>query len=74
MTTKGKSRKTKIVDRFLTEMRDGKVTASLYLVSGYQLKGEVLEFDEEAVLFSHKGTPQIVMRAAVSTMYPLAMA
>ena len=66
-----KKSKGKLVDRFLVEARDGGLSSSLYLVNGFQMKGEVVEFDDEAVLFKHKGVHQLVMRAAVASMYPL---
>ena len=68
----GKKKKIKLVDRFLAEARDGGLPSSLYLVNGFQMKGEVVEFDDESVLFKHKGVHQLVMRAAVASMYPLA--
>ena len=70
MTTNEK-KNDKLVDRFLSNMQDAGKQASLYLVSGFQMKGEVVEFDDEAVLFKHKGVHQLVMRTAVASMYPL---
>jgi sRNA-binding regulator protein Hfq len=43
----------------------------LYLVSGFQLKGQVLAFDEETILFRHKSIGQYVLRSAVATMHVL---
>ena len=61
----------KLADRLLTELRDTQQDASLYLVNGFQMKGEVVEFDDESVLFKHKDVHQLVMRSAVASMYPL---
>ena len=69
--TSSKNMSTRLVDRFLAEMRDTQQSTSLYLASGFQMKGEVVEFDDEAVLFRHKGVHQLVMRSAVASMYPL---
>ena len=44
---------------------------SAYLVNGFQLKGEVLEFDEETILFKVKDACQLVMRSAVASIYPV---
>ena len=60
-----------LAHRLLTEMRDTRRAVSLYLVNGFQLKGEILEFDGETILFKLKGAHQLVMRSAVATMYPL---
>ncbi len=60
-----------LADRFLEDARDTHRQVSLYLISGFQLKGEVLEFDEGTVLFKHRDAHQMVMRPAVASMYPL---
>lgn len=60
-----------LANRFLKEARDTHQAVSMYLVSGFQLKGEVVEFDEETILFKHKNGHQLVMRSAVAVMYPL---
>ena len=60
-----------LVDRFLIDMRDSQSTISIYLVSGFQLKGEVVQADSRSILFSHRGVHQLVMRSAVATMYPV---
>jgi host factor-I protein len=67
-----RKKKIKLTDRYLAEAREGGLPSSLYLVNGFQLKGEVMEFDDESVLFKHKGVHQLVMRSAVASMYPLA--
>ena len=59
-----------IAERFLHDASADRRTVSLYLVSGYQLKGEVISFDQESILFKHRGTHQLVLRSAVATMYP----
>ena len=63
-----------LADRFLEDMRDSHQGVSLYLVSGFQLKGQIVEFDENAILFKLKDVHQLVMRTAVASMYPLAAA
>ena len=60
-----------LAERFLGDARDGHLSISVYLVNGFQLKGEVVDFDEETVLFNHKDVHQLVMRSAVASMYPL---
>ena len=60
-----------IADRFLKNARDNHRTASLYLTSGFQLKGQIVDFDREAILFNHKSVHQLVMRSAVATMFPV---
>ena len=67
--TKTSARSTTLADRFLEESRDTHRLVSMYLISGFQLKGEVVEFDEATILFKHKGVHQLVMRPAVATVY-----
>ena len=70
---------TRFADRFFEDARDGHKRVSVYLVNGFQLKGEVVSFDEETILFKripagrasgHVGH-QLVRRSAVAVMYPL---
>ena len=63
---------TTLADRFLEDARDAVLLVSVYLVSGFQLKGNVVEFDKESILFIHKSVHQLVMRSAVASMYPSA--
>ncbi len=67
----GGKKGTKLADGLLARLRDSGQAASLYLVNGFQMKGEVVEFDDESVLFRHKGVHQLVMRSAVASMYPI---
>ncbi len=71
MKAAGDSQYTALADRFLKDARDAGQPVSMYLVSGFQLKGEIVEFDEAAILFRHKGMHQLVMRPAVANMYQL---
>ena len=60
-----------LADRFLQDSRDSRRQVSVYLVSGFQLKGEVVEFDASSILFKNRDVHQLVMRSAVANMYPL---
>ena len=60
-----------LADRLLEDARDHHQLMSVYLLSGFQLKGEVMEFDKDSLLFKHKDVYQLVMRPAIATMYPV---
>ena len=60
-----------LADRLLRQACDTHRPMSVYLTSGFQLKGQVIEFDSDTLLFKQKETYQLVMRPAVATMYPL---
>ncbi len=60
-----------LADQFFKDALDTRQAVSMYLVNGFQLKGEVLAFDEETILFRHKDVHQLVLRSAVASMYAL---
>ncbi len=60
-----------LAERYLNDARATRRPASLYLDSGFQLKGEIVEFDQETILFNHKNVHQLVMRSAIASMYPV---
>lgn len=62
---------TTLANRFLTDVCETHEPVSMYLVSGFQLKGEVTAFDDDTILFKRKDMHQLVMRSAVAVMYPL---
>ena len=73
------NRPSRFADRFFEDARDSHEHVSVYLVNGFQLKGEVVSFDEEMILFKRMRTGracghvghQLVQRSAVAVMYPL---
>ncbi len=71
MSDTGKKQSMTLAERFLNDARATRRPASLYLVSGFQLKGEIVEFDQETILFNHKNVHQLVMRSAIASMYPV---
>ena len=71
MANRKRNRGGTIADRYLQEARDTRHQASVFLVNGFQLKGEILEFDEETILVNHRGVHELVMRSAVAGMYPV---
>ena len=60
-----------LAERLLKQARDSHWPISVYLANGFQLKGEVVDFDKESILINHKGAHQLVMRTGVASMYPL---
>ena len=71
MTTSSSKDGATLAERFLQKVSDDHVPISLYLSSGFQLKGYVVGFDQETLLFKHKDVHQHVMRQAIASMYPL---
>lgn len=60
---------TTLAEWFLKEARATHRPVSLYLVNGFQLKGEIVQFDQETILFHHKKVHQLIMRSAVASMF-----
>jgi len=71
MSDTRKKQSTTLAERFLNDARATHWPVSLYLVSGFQLKGKIVEFDQETILFNHKNVHQLVMRSAIASMYPV---
>ena len=71
MTTAKSKENTTLAEQFLQDARDAHKPVSIYLINGFQLKGEIVDFDQETILFSHKDAHQFVMRSAIASMYPL---
>ena len=62
---------TSLADRFLRDAQENHRQVSVYLVNGFQLKGEIVDADQETILFKHKDVHQLIMRSAVASMYPI---
>ncbi len=71
MTNSRKGNGGSLADRLLTQAQGGHWQVSVYLNSGFQLKGEIVDFDDEGVLVAHKSVNQLVMRSGIASMYPL---
>ncbi|MCB2341043.1 RNA chaperone Hfq [Clostridium estertheticum] len=58
-------------DIFLNEARKNKIQVTLYLINGFQLKGNVTGFDTFTVLLNCDGKQMMVYKHAISTITPL---
>lgn len=59
-------------DPFLTELREGKMPVSIFLVNGIKLHGIIDSFDQYVVLLKNTVT-QMVYKHAISTVVPSKM-
>ena len=57
-------------DQFLAAARREKCTVTLFLMSGFQLKGVVRGFDSFVVLVESEGKQQMIFKHAISTIAP----
>lgn len=58
-------------DIILNETRKNKIPVTLYLVNGFQLKGNVTGFDSFTVILNCDGKQMMIYKHAISTITPL---
>lgn len=59
-----------IQDQFLNQLRKEGTTVTVFLLNGFQLRGQVKGFDNFTVLFESEGKQQLVFKHAISTFSP----
>lgn len=57
-------------DIFLNQVRKEKTSITIFLVSGYQIKGYVKGFDSYTIVMDSEGKQQMIYKHAVSTIIP----
>ncbi len=57
-------------DSFLNQVRKDNIAVVIYLVNGFQLKGNVRGFDNFTVIIEMDGKQQMVYKHAISTIMP----
>ena len=57
-------------DVFLNQVRKDKSQVTIFLVSGYQLKGIVKGFDNFTVILECEGRQYLIYKHAISTLIP----
>jgi host factor-I protein len=58
-------------DFFLNQVRKEAALVTIYLINGFQLKGNVRGFDNFTVIMDVDGKQQMVYKHAISTIMPL---
>ncbi len=57
-------------DIFLNQVRKEHVAITVFLVSGYQIKGFVKGFDSYTIVIDTDGKQQMIYKHAISTIVP----
>ncbi|MDO9536427.1 MAG: RNA chaperone Hfq [Bacillota bacterium] len=57
-------------DSFLNQLRKENMLTTIFLVNGYQIKGNIRSFDSFTILLDVDGKQQLVYKHAVSTIIP----
>ncbi|SFA72746.1 MULTISPECIES: RNA chaperone Hfq [unclassified Bacillus (in: firmicutes)] len=59
-----------IQDQFLNQLRKDCTSVTVFLLNGFQLRGQIKGFDNFTVLFECEGKQQLVFKHAISTFAP----
>lgn len=65
------SNKSNLQEIFLTKARKQNVPVTVFLVNGFQLRGNVTGFDSFTVVLDTDGKQQVIYKHAISTIVPL---
>ncbi len=57
-------------DVMLNQLRKDKVTITVFLTNGFQLKGTIKGFDNFVVILESEGKQQMIYKHAISTLIP----
>ena len=57
-------------DRFLRQLSLERIPVTLFLVNGFQIRGEIRGFDAFVVVIYSEGKQQMVYKHAISTVVP----
>ena len=57
-------------DVFLNQVRKDKISITIFLLSGFQIKGLVTGFDNYTVVLDCDGKQELIYKHAISTIIP----
>ncbi len=57
-------------DLFLLRARSGKANVTVFLMNGYQIRGQITGFDAFVVIVQSEGKQQVIYKHAISTIIP----
>lgn len=62
--------KANLQDIFLTKARRDRVPVTMFLMNGFQLRGNITGFDAFVVVLDSDGRQQVIYKHAISTIAP----
>ena len=62
--------KANLQDLFLLRARRDKLPVTMFLMNGYQLRGQIAGFDPFVVVLMSEGKQQVIYKHAISTITP----
>lgn len=60
-----------IQDQFLNQLRKDGISVTIFLLSGFQIRGIIKGFDNFTVLIETEGKQQLIYKHAISTFAPV---
>jgi host factor-I protein len=60
-----------IQDTFLNQVRKERVPVTVYLVNGFQIRGNIRAFDNFTIILESEGKQQMIYKHAISTFTPV---
>ena len=57
-------------DVFLNQVRKDNTSITIFLVNGFQLRGQVRGFDNYTIVLDSEGKQQMIYKHAISTIIP----
>ena len=70
MQTQVQQKKRNLQDSLLSKLRRSRMGATVFLVNGFQIRGEIRGFDPFVVVISSDGKQQMDYKHAISTVVP----
>lgn len=64
------TRNNNLQDLFLTQLRRSRISVTMFLMNGFQMRGVVTGFDPFVVVLTSEGRQQVVYKHAISTIAP----
>ena len=61
---------TGLQERYLNEIRKQNLSATFFLMNGFQMKGTVKAFDQFTIVIETGGVQELVFKHAISTIMP----
>ncbi|NBJ68310.1 MULTISPECIES: RNA chaperone Hfq [Clostridia] len=59
-----------IQDQYLNQLRKNRISVTVFLTNGFQLRGVIKGFDNFTVLIETDGKQQLIFKHAISTFSP----
>ena len=70
MQTATQTKKRNLQDSLLAKLRRSRMGVTMFLMTGFQIRGEIRGYDPFVVIIDSEGKQQMVYKHAISTIVP----